>query len=946
MDDPNRDPSETPPDEPGREDPDSPLDSQDTGQDDRPEGDAAPEEPDFSSTWIPAEEDMEDEPAEPDWDESVPEPDMPDQGPASDWELESEGAEEEVDMMAAAAGEPEPGEDDETDWENLAAGATAAGVGLSAVALDDDEAVEGSDDGEALVEEEGVEEQYRDEEKLSEWDMAAGEEDTEALPAQKLPEEKPPDDSTRLYNWLLVILGVLFLLSVCFLGYIFFSGRGQQPEDTPQAATPTSESGAAGDPTWDRIQAAGRVVSGTSGDYPPFAFYNDRFQLDGFDVALLNEVTRRLNFQGVTQDIAFDGLQNALAVGQIDMAAAAISRTPEREQVVAFSDVYYANEDAFLTREGYGLTVSSTQSLAGQRVAVERDTVFENWAQDNLVAPGLITQDQLLVYHQVDPAVNDLRLDRADVVILDRNVANEYLAAGGLSLAGSGLNPQYYAIAMQPDATTLLANVNQALAAMQQDGTLSQLVQSYLGQTSGVIPPVATATSPPAAATATPPPTPTTAPCIDAMQFVEDLSYDDEDMTNPPVLRPGESFRKGWRLRNTGTCTWDPTYRMVYVGGNVPAAQMGGQPTPVTAIVPPGATFDMYVNLTAPFTTGLYQGFWQLQNGNGLYFGSRVWVGIFVSPTGEIPTENPPVIQTYIVEPLEINTGGCVNISWQVEGQITNILLQVNGQDLQNNAPSQGGTQHCPAAAGTYEYRLTARGPGGDTAQSRSVVARDEAPTPPPPQPEPPVINAFTAQPSTVNVGQCTDLSWNVTGDVELVRILRNGTLAFDTLPAQGFGQDCFQNSAQVQYELQASGVGQTVTAQQQVTVNLVASYVLMEMLNSEGTLAGLVPNTNITLEINNEQISGSGGCNTYTSSYQTSGEELAVNPPVSTQLACDPPEVMTQEGRYFELLTQANRFHVTGDRLELIRETIDPATNQPVETILLVFESLAPQPR
>ncbi|MGD2040469.1 MAG: hypothetical protein PVH11_06565 [Anaerolineae bacterium] len=39
----------------------------------------------------------------------------------------------------------------------------------------------------------------------------------------------------------------------------------------------------------DRIQAASKMVVGTSADYPPFESYTGEFQIDGFDIALMDE---------------------------------------------------------------------------------------------------------------------------------------------------------------------------------------------------------------------------------------------------------------------------------------------------------------------------------------------------------------------------------------------------------------------------------------------------------------------------------------------------------------------------------------------------------------------------------------------------------------------------------------------------------------------------------
>ncbi len=90
---------------------------------------------------------------------------------------------------------------------------------------------------------------------------------------------------------------------------------------------------------------------GTSADYPPFAFYDDKFQLDGFDIALMKAIGEKLGVEVEFNDFAFDGLGNALQLGQIDAAIAAISVTPERQELVDFSDVYYVGADALLVAE-------------------------------------------------------------------------------------------------------------------------------------------------------------------------------------------------------------------------------------------------------------------------------------------------------------------------------------------------------------------------------------------------------------------------------------------------------------------------------------------------------------------------------------------------------------------------------------------------------------------
>lgn len=82
---------------------------------------------------------------------------------------------------------------------------------------------------------------------------------------------------------------------------------------------------------------------------------------------------------------------------------------------------------------------------------------------------------------------------------------------------------------------------------------------------------------------------------------------------------------------------------------------------------------------------------------------------------------------------------------------------------------------------------------------------------------------------------------------------------------------------------------------------------------------APAVEGTLVTLTFSDGQISGSGGCNSYTGSAVW-GEDgtLSVDPAVATTLmACEPP-VMDQETAFFAMLAEAAEFRVDGDELVL----------------------------
>jgi hypothetical protein len=140
----------------------------------------------------------------------------------------------------------------------------------------------------------------------------------------------------------------------------------------------------------------------------------------------------------------------------------------------------------------------------------------------------------------------------------------------------------------------------------------------------------------PATPTATPAPTQTGGPsgCADSALFVADVTVRDNT-----VFAPGAPFTKTWRLRNTGTCAWGDSYRLVFISGD---ALDGPNEVPITGEVAPEATYDVSVNLVAPASPGTYKGNWQMRNAGGALFGTRLYVQIEVSAGAPTPTAAPP----------------------------------------------------------------------------------------------------------------------------------------------------------------------------------------------------------------------------------------------------------------------------------------------------------------
>lgn len=141
-----------------------------------------------------------------------------------------------------------------------------------------------------------------------------------------------------------------------------------------------------------------------------------------------------------------------------------------------------------------------------------------------------------------------------------------------------------------------------------------------------MLPPMPTPTSVPAFITTPGPdvgiPLVPMAQCANQAELAEDLGIQDNSQ-----LRPGATFVKTWRLRNSGTCTWDTHYQLVFIRGS----QLSGKsPLALNQMTPPGASVDVTLLMTAPAANGTYYGEWQLRDGAGLRFGPVLHVLVVV----------------------------------------------------------------------------------------------------------------------------------------------------------------------------------------------------------------------------------------------------------------------------------------------------------------------------
>ena len=223
----------------------------------------------------------------------------------------------------------------------------------------------------------------------------------------------------------------------------------------------------------------GTLTVATSPDFPPFEnLEGDEYV--GFDIDLAKAIAEQLGVECEFTTIQFDGIVPAIqAGGQAAVGISGITVVPERAQSVDFSDPYYIADQSVAVMKGGDVTSDNAEealNVEGMIIAVQSGTTGETFAQENF--PNATIQP----YGNATDAFAAMQAGQANAVCMDKAVV-EKMVADAYTDAEIVLNAatgEEYAVAVSKDNTALLDAINDAIKALQEDGTIDDLTAQWL----------------------------------------------------------------------------------------------------------------------------------------------------------------------------------------------------------------------------------------------------------------------------------------------------------------------------------------------------------------------------------------------------------------------------------------------------------------------------------
>ena len=208
--------------------------------------------------------------------------------------------------------------------------------------------------------------------------------------------------------------------------------------------------------TLDAIKARGVLLGGVKYDTPPFGFVDQNNQVVGFDVDLVREIARAAGVKAELVKVTSPTRIPMLVSGNVDIVAASMTHTPDREKTIDFSITYYTGAQTLLVPDRS--PIAGLKDLEGKTVAVQQGTTLEK----NLaaLAPGA----KVLPFRDYTGAWLAVRQGRADALTGSYDIMRGFLkGAPGFKIVGEKFSVEPFGIGIRKGDAGMRDFVNKAL---------------------------------------------------------------------------------------------------------------------------------------------------------------------------------------------------------------------------------------------------------------------------------------------------------------------------------------------------------------------------------------------------------------------------------------------------------------------------------------------------
>lgn len=227
----------------------------------------------------------------------------------------------------------------------------------------------------------------------------------------------------------------------------------------------------------DDILKSGKIQVGVNPSYPPLALYDQKNEIDGFDVAIARKLAEML---GVKLELVIVTSPNRIPFvtsGKIDYVMGAMTRTPDRAKVIDFTVPIHTEVLGVLTTAGKNYKHWKDLNDPAVRLIETRGSTGAKFVQDNL------PKAQLQIIDDIPDVIRVLAQGRADAHINIIDFLGEHMKNHKVEwkVLDSKIDVYYCSLGLAKGNDTLRNWLNVAIFDLQRSGFIDDAWKKWFG---------------------------------------------------------------------------------------------------------------------------------------------------------------------------------------------------------------------------------------------------------------------------------------------------------------------------------------------------------------------------------------------------------------------------------------------------------------------------------
>ena len=222
------------------------------------------------------------------------------------------------------------------------------------------------------------------------------------------------------------------------------------------------------------IKQRGKIIAGVKFDTPPFGFLDENNQPTGFDLDLVRKIAEKLGVGVEFVKVTSPTRIPLLVSGNVDLVAASMTDTPEREKTIDFSITYYTGGQSLLVAADS--KIAGLKDLDGKEVAVQQGTTLEK----NIAAAAPTAK--VTAYKDYNSAWLALAQGRVDALTGSLNILQGFQKNNPkFKIVGEMFSVEPFGMGFRKGDSDLRDAVNVALRDLWTSGEYKALYRKYFG---------------------------------------------------------------------------------------------------------------------------------------------------------------------------------------------------------------------------------------------------------------------------------------------------------------------------------------------------------------------------------------------------------------------------------------------------------------------------------